>query len=141
MPDGLRSEERSTAGQLLRCNKAAAVEGWQQEVGNKKTFLGSQEGSNSGKVPGAFEMPGVSKTPALVGHTPGGAAAKGGCPCLPEMALMTQFWPMNPTQGLGSDGNSSNLLPKQPHLHSPTNADPKEFPKSSAAPGTFGAAS
>lgn len=85
-------------------------------------------------------MPGVSKTPALVGHTPGGAAAKGGCPWLPEMALMTKFWPMNPTQGLGSDSNSI-CSPKSPIYTATASADPKEFPKSSPAPGVLGAAS
>lgn len=84
-------------------------------------------------------MPGVSKTPALVGHTPGAAAAKGGCPWLPEMATSdnilaneshprTWFW------------WQPHLLPKQPHYTHPANADPKEFPKSSPAPGIFGAA-
>lgn len=83
-------------------------------------------------------MPGVSKTPALVGHTPAGAAAKGSCPWLPQMALMTIFWPMNPTQGLGPDGNSI-CSPNRPIYTAP--ADPREFPKSSPAPGIFGAAS
>lgn len=121
---------RSTAGQHLRHNKAAAVECWQQEVDNKKTlFWILRRAVTQGRYLVPFSCQEFPKHLHWWDTLLEQQLQRGGCPWLPEMALMSIFWPTNLTQGLGSDGNSI-CSPNSPISTDTANTVPKEFPMS-----------
>lgn len=117
-----RSEVRSTAGQHLRHNKAAAVECWQQEVDDKKTlFWILWRAVTQGRYLVSFRCQEFPKHlhwwDTLLEQQLQREAALG---CL-KWQPATIFWPMNTTPGLGSDGNpicspNSRITHTQPML-------------------------